>query len=168
MCYNQFYGMLILNGRVVRIPRGLERRFFGPEHPHPYGNWWFVWDEPVASEKIFSDAINEEKQVLQTLLTTGHGFMTPVRQGLSLAPYNFPRSGYSTMGALEQQQGRAHWPSQGPNPYVAAATLAPAPTPLPAPVARRPPGPPGPQSPRGRGNWRGPWRGASSRGHRRF
>ncbi|OKP14079.1 hypothetical protein PENSUB_185 [Penicillium subrubescens] len=174
----EFYGMLILNGRVVRIPRGLERRFFGQKHPHPYGDWWFAWDEPVASEKIFSDAINDEKQVLQTLLTTGHGVMTPVRQGLSLAPYNFPRSGYSTMGAPEQQ-GPAHWPSQGPNPYVVAApmpaaTPAPAPTPLPAPVARRspgplgPPAPRGPQSPRGRGNWRGPWRGASSRGHRRF
>lgn len=178
MCYNQFYGMLISQGRAVRIPRGLSRSFFGREYSHPYGDWWFAWDEPVASEKIFSDAINDEKQVLQTLLTTGHQAMTGVRQALSVAPFNFPRSGFSPMSALEQQ-GLAHWPSQGPNPYVAAApvpaaTPAPAPTPpgapLPAPVARRPPGPlgpptpRGPQSPRGRGNWRG----TSSRGHRRF
>ncbi|QQK44383.1 Nucleotide-binding, alpha-beta plait [Penicillium digitatum] len=68
----QFYSYVMSNGSVLRTENdGLLNKHTHPEIERIFGRFWFEWDDGVARNKIFKDAIIYEASVLRKFIITG-------------------------------------------------------------------------------------------------
>ncbi|KAJ5952900.1 Nucleotide-binding alpha-beta plait [Penicillium vulpinum] len=68
----QFYAYIMSNGSVLRTESdGLINKHTHPEIEQIFGKFWFEWDDNVARNKVFRDAINYEATVLRKFIITG-------------------------------------------------------------------------------------------------
>lgn len=79
------------NGHVPdTTTHGLEQRHHNPQLMKIYGKVWFQWNEVVAKEKRFVDAIAYERRVMREIVVTGYlylsGNLTTVASSIGTAP----------------------------------------------------------------------------------
>ncbi|KAJ5484268.1 Nucleotide-binding alpha-beta plait [Penicillium expansum] len=68
----QFYSYVMSHGSVLRTENdGLLNKHTHPEIERIFGRFWFEWDDGVARNKVFKDAIIYEASVLRKFIITG-------------------------------------------------------------------------------------------------
>lgn len=107
------------NGSVLRTENdGLINKHTHPEIERIFGRFWFEWDDDVARNKVFKDAIIYEASVLRKFIITGFQQLHRRKSSVSTigtAPGSSPTHSIASVDSQRTISG-SHNPSVNPGP----------------------------------------------------
>lgn len=93
------------NGHVPDThTHGLEQRHHNQQLMKIYGKVWFQWNEVVAKEKRFIDAIAYERRVMREIVVTGYLYLSGNLTTLSSSIGTAPKSTTSPTNSVDSQK----------------------------------------------------------------
>ncbi|CAG8890419.1 unnamed protein product [Penicillium egyptiacum] len=115
----QFYAYVMSNGSVLRTENdGLPNKHTHPEIERIFGRFWFEWEDDVARNMVFKDAIIYEASVLRKFIITGFQQLHRRKSSVSTigtAPGSSPTHSLASVDS-QRTISQSHTGSVNPSP----------------------------------------------------